>query len=300
MNTTLIAYLQLMRPANIITAIADILAGVAVAIAWHSGSDSLTFIPNEIGWLILSTIGLYGGGVVFNDVFDAKLDAVERPERPIPSGRASKSGAIILGITLLLGGILAAWQFSEIAAIIASFVAFLALLYDAWGKHQNIFGPINMGFCRGGNLLLGVSIIPEALDHYYLLAIIPVIFIAAVTMVSRGEVNGGNKIAIISGGILYLMVISLLGMGLSFLPNYTPIQALPFTLLFAYLVYPPLYKAFKSLKPQDVGKAVKAGVLSLIVMDAAIAAGFYNLYYSLGVLILLPISIFVAKLFAVT
>ena len=28
--------------------------------------------------LCLATIGLYGGGVVFNDVFDAGLDAVER------------------------------------------------------------------------------------------------------------------------------------------------------------------------------------------------------------------------------
>ncbi|MBT34217.1 MAG: polyprenyltransferase [Thalassobius sp.] len=299
-QTSLVAYLQLMRPANIITAIADILAGCAIAISFKHQSDSLTFIPTEIIWLILSTIGLYGGGVVFNDVFDAKLDAIERPERAIPSGRASKTGASILGLILLAFGVLTAWQVSEISAILALFVAVLALAYDFWGKHQNMFGPINMGVCRGGNLLLGVSIVPTALDYFFPLAIIPIIYIAAITMVSRGEVNGGNKIAIITGAIFYLIVLSLLGGAGNLYQNYFTLQALPFILLFAYLVYPPLIKALKTLQPQHVGKAVKAGVLALIVLDAALAAGFFNLYYGLGVLLLLPISIFIAKLFAVT
>ena len=72
--------LRLTRPANIVTAIADILAGVAISGFLRDGHD---YTP--VLWLVLSTVGLYGGGVVFNDVFDAKLDAVERPERPIPS-----------------------------------------------------------------------------------------------------------------------------------------------------------------------------------------------------------------------
>ncbi|NEP43227.1 MAG: UbiA family prenyltransferase, partial [Okeania sp. SIO2H7] len=75
------AYLQLMRPANIITAHADILVGYAA-----SGATD----PYRLGWLLLATTGLYGDGVVFNDVFDAELDAIERPERPIPSDRASR------------------------------------------------------------------------------------------------------------------------------------------------------------------------------------------------------------------
>ena len=299
-KTSLVAYLQLMRPANIITAIADILAGCGIAVSLNNTSDNLALIPAEVFWLILSTIGLYGGGVVFNDVFDAELDAVERPERAIPSGRISKKEATWLGALLLVFGVLTAWQISEISAILALFVAILAVLYDFWGKHQNMFGPINMGFCRGGNLLLGVSIVPAALDYFFPLAIIPIIYIAAVTMVSRGEVNGGNKVAILAGAFFYMIVLLCLS-GASFLyQDYEAFQAMPFILLFAYLVYPPLLKAFNSLKPQDVGKAVKSGVISLIVMDAALAAGFFNIYYSLGILLLLPISIFIAKLFAVT
>ncbi|MEM0982243.1 MAG: polyprenyltransferase, partial [Cyanobacteria bacterium P01_H01_bin.58] len=45
---------------------------------------------------------------------------------------------------------------------------------------------------------------------------------------------------------------------------------------------------------------VKSGVLSLIVLDAAIAAGFAGWPYGLAVLALLPLSIVLARMFAVT
>ena len=93
--------LSLTRPANLVTAVADVLAGMAIA------GYFLLYEPNvgAIGWLCLATVGLYGGGVVFNDVFDADLDAIERPERPIPSGAVSKQTAMVLGISLLAVGI---------------------------------------------------------------------------------------------------------------------------------------------------------------------------------------------------
>ncbi|MEP2348532.1 MAG: UbiA-like protein EboC, partial [Algoriphagus sp.] len=201
MNTSrLFAYLQLTRPANVVTAIADIWAGFAIAGAWAFilsdwGSASNEFLVN-LAWLSLSTIGLYAGGVAFNDVFDSELDAVERPERPIPSGRASKSGAAWMSLILLAVGVLAAAQVNLISAGIALAVALLAVLYDYWGKHQTILGPINMGLCRTGNLLLGVSVIPETLATFWPLGLIPLIFVAAITMISRGEVHGKNRNAL--------------------------------------------------------------------------------------------------------
>ena len=153
------AYLQLMRPANIVTAWADILAGfaasgcavlISVSPELPISSSSSNLMP--LAWLLLATTGLYGGGIIFNDVFDAEIDAIERPERPIPSGRASRMGASILGSLLLSAGILAASQVSWLSAALAFGIAVAAILYDAYSKHDPIFGPINMGVCRGGNL----------------------------------------------------------------------------------------------------------------------------------------------------
>ena len=48
-------------------------------------------------------------GMVLNDVFDAELDARERPRRPIPSGRIARATAARLGFGLLGLGIAAGW-----------------------------------------------------------------------------------------------------------------------------------------------------------------------------------------------
>ena len=290
------AYLQLMRPANIITAWADILLGYAAAGAVTMDKD-LNFMV--LSWLILATTGLYSGGVVFNDVCDAGLDAVERPERPLPSGRASLSGAFLLGTGLLFMGIAAAAMVSGLSAILATIVAITALLYDKYGKHQTVLGPLNMGVCRGGNLLLGVSAVPAAVGDRWYLALIPIIYIAAITAISQGEVYGGRKITgIVAIALIGLVIGNIVGLGL--LPEYTLLVTLPFLTLFAALVLPPFVKAAITPSPELIQTAVKAGVLSLIVLDATIAAGFANWIYGLLLLALLPVSRSLARIFSVT
>ena len=299
------AYLQLIRPANIVTAWADILVGCSAAsgvnIILELGArhlDANALMP--LVWLLLSTSGLYGGGVVFNDVFDLELDRVERPERPLPSSRASLTGARILGTVLLTLGILAAAQVSWVSAGVAVFVAGAALVYDSLGKHQALLGPLNMGVCRGGNLILGVSAVPAVLTERWFLALIPIVYIAAVTAVSRGEVEGGQRQTGVLAIVLVLLVLAaVLGLG-GLVTPYRWLATLPFALLFAGLVLPAFGKATQDPGPATIQKAVKAGVLSLIVLDAAIAAGFAGWPYGLAVLSLLPLSMGLARLFAVT
>lgn len=282
-----------MRPANIVTAWADILAGFAA-----SGAVGLINIQ-VLGWLLLATTGLYGGGIVLNDVFDAELDAQERPERPIPSGRASRQGATLLGSMLLVIGVVAAARVSPLSATLACGIALAATLYDAVGKHHPIIGPLNMGACRGGNLLLGISAVPAMIGEHWFLAVIPVIYIAAVTTISRGEVHGAKGITgIIALLLIGLVIAGLLGLGL--LQDYQVLAALPFVALFAVRVLLPFIKAVREPKPEQIRIAVKAGVLSLIVLDATVAAGFATLPYGLLVLSLLPISMALAQIFAVT
>lgn len=299
-----VAHLRLMRPANIITAIADIGAGFAASAALlhrAQGQDGLLLGTHlsSLLWLFLATIGLYGGGVVFNDVFDAELDKTERPERAIPSGAASILSASMLGASLLLLGILAAWQVSFLSGMLAIGIALLALLYDAWGKHRIFFGPLTMGLCRGGNLLLGASALPAMLPQLWYLGLIPVVYIAAITMISRGEVHGGNRRALKAGLFMYgLIVITILF--LAFFTGSAWWQVLPFVALFAYLIFPPLVKALQKQEGRLIGKAVKAGVLSLIVLNAAVATAFAGWLWGVAILLLLPLSRRVARSFAVT
>ncbi|MEM9161541.1 MAG: UbiA-like protein EboC [Cyanobacteria bacterium P01_F01_bin.4] len=300
-SSTLWAYLQMMRPANILTAWADILLGYAAS---GAALVSLTtpvvpesFIP--LGWLLLATTGLYGGGVVFNDVFDAELDAEERPERPIPSGRASMAEAIALGGVLLAIGVVAAAQVSWLSAALAGFIAVAALSYDAIAKHNAWLGPLNMGLCRGANLLLGVSALPLAVQADWFLALSPIVYIAAITTISRGEVHGGSRA---TGMVALLMLGTVIGgmFGLALLPNYAWLSVLPFATLFVALVLPEFIRAALNPTADQIRGAVRAGIICLIILDAAIAAGFTNWLYGLAVLALLPVSKGLAQLFAVT
>jgi 4-hydroxybenzoate polyprenyltransferase len=289
----LMGLLRLTRPANIVTAVSDILAGVALAEYTHLRGQP----PSSLYWLILSTVGLYGGGVVFNDVFDAALDRVERPERPIPSGLISEAEGALLGSVLLLVGIATAFMFSPFSGAIAIAIAIAALVYDKWGKHHNFLGPVNMGLCRGLNLLLGMSFVTPAIMLVGFLAMAPVLYIAAITMISRGEVHGGKSKTILAAAGLYGVVI--LAIATLSITN-RAYYAFAFLALFVLLIFPPLVRAFRAPVGPNIGKAVKAGVLALIIMNASWAAATGAISLAIIIALLLPVSIALAKLFAVT
>ena len=282
--------LELVRPPNLVTAAADAVAGYCIAGLPHGSS---------LPFLAASAVLLYGGGVVFNDVFDAALDAAERPERAIPSGRVSWQTASILGAVLLISGVGAASFVSITSGALALLIAGLAVFYDARGKRSAVGGPVNMGLCRAGSLLLGVSAAPHMLAHFAWLGVFPLLYIMAVTTVSRGEVHGGRRTA----QTLALLLMGTVLAGLALLGTVRGFhfwQSLPFLLLLAWRVLPAYIRAWRTLLPADAGRAVRAGVLSLIVLDAALAAASAGIFYGLAVLSLLLVASGIAKMFAVT
>jgi len=284
------ALLRLMRPANLVTAAADILAGWAAA-----------GIPGyrELALLAGSSVALYAGGVVLNDVFDAELDAVERPERPIPSGAISlRNAALSGGLWLAIGATLAALV-SLTSLAIAVLIALLAVLYDWLLKPHPVLGPAAVAGCRGLNLVLGISSAPAMIAHRWFLALIPFIYIAAITILSRGEVHGGSKaISRLTLAMNGSVIAGLLLLGRS--PSFGFPRALPFVLLLAWRVLPAFFKASRDPTPASIRRAVVAGILSLIMLDAALAAGYAGFLYGLATLALSLVAARVARLFAVT
>lgn len=291
---TLRPYLQLLRPANLITAVADILAGYSF-VFWTF--RNATYASPDLAWLCLSTLGLYGGGVVLNDFFDADLDAVERPERPIPSGRVRKSDVGWFGFGLLGLGVLAALPAGGSSWQIAAVVAGLTVLYNRFAKHHVFAGPLVMGLCRGGNLLLGMSAVDEALA-WGGVAAVPVAYIFAITLVSQGEVHGGGTWKLYVALLLFVVVQAVQVFFGRFGDNV--LTTLPFIALHAVFLYPPLFRAIQNPIGPNIGKAVKAGVISLILMDAAWAAATGQVWAALAIAALLPVSRFLAVKFAVT
>ncbi len=290
MEKTTAAYFELLRPPNVVTAAADILAGYAAA-----GRPT----PWMLTALMFSGMALYAGGVVLNDFFDRSLDALERPERPIPSGRVPAVHAAVAGAAFFAAGVASAFCVSVVSGVLATAIACCALLYDAWAKHQAILGPIFMGLCRGGNLLLGVSAAPVICGQRWFLALLPITYIVGVTIMSRGEVLGGSRrTAQLASGLIASAFGAIVLLGLT-MPFQLWWAAIPLLILI-YRVAPNLWRACRAPSPANIRVAVKSGVLSVIVFDAAIAAGFAGPWYGAGVLALLGLAGILARAFAVT
>ena len=286
------AYLELVRPPNLFTAAADVLAGY-LTVAAPDRIDG-----EQLSLLVVSTVCLYGGGVVLNDYFDEAVDRVERPERPLPSGRVTRSGARRLAVGLFVMGGLTAAEVGVTSLALALGIAFAAAFYDAIGKRTPL-GPLNMGLCRLLNLLLGVSAVPALLVDRLPLAILLMVHITGVTVLSRGEVWGAARATTVAMlGALATVTISLALLGATgALPDLTYLY---FLAAFLVVVAPPAVRAYTDPSPRNVGLAVKWGVLGLVLLDATFAAAFAGPWAGLAVAALLVPSTIIARLFAVT
>jgi 4-hydroxybenzoate polyprenyltransferase len=137
-----------------------------------------------------------------------------------------------------------------------------------------------------------------ALNQWWFIAFVPVVYIAAITMISRGEVHGGNKAVLYAAAVLYCIVIVAI-LFLSYM-NTQLWWTIIFLLPFALMIFFALIKAIRSAIPKNIGKAVKAGVIALILMNAAWASAFGAIIVAFLIVLLLPLSLWLSKLFAVT
>jgi hypothetical protein len=131
--------LKLGRVSNLPTVWTNILAGAVLAGAGGTGV--------QFALMLLAFSLFYTGGMFLNDAFDAPFDAVQRPERPIPSGEIGARAVFAWGFGLMVAGVaLLAW-FGSAPALAGLTLATAITFYD-WHHKQNLFGPVVMGLCR--------------------------------------------------------------------------------------------------------------------------------------------------------
>lgn len=131
--------LQLGRVSNLPTVWSNVLAGMVLA--------GGLLAPLPLLAVLLAASLMYVGGMFLNDAFDAEIDARERPERPIPSGRVTKAAVMAMGCGQLALGVLLLALVTPRAALAGILLAGAIVLYDAWHK-GNVFSPVIMGACR--------------------------------------------------------------------------------------------------------------------------------------------------------
>ncbi len=180
--TRLSDLLDLVRAPAALTVIGDTLVGAASA-RGRIGARGLA--------LSASSVCLYAAGMALNDYADAELDAQERPERPIPSGRVSRSLALGVGAGLTAAGIGLAFLAGRASGLVSLGLAASVWTYDLVAK-PTAAGPAVMAVCRGLDVMMGAagpqwqrSVLPAAVIAGHT---------ASLTALSRGEVHGTTPV----------------------------------------------------------------------------------------------------------
>ena len=175
---------ELVRAPAALTVPGDTLAGAASA-GWPAGARTAA--------LPVASTCLYWAGMALNDWADRQVDAVERPERPIPSGRVPAGTALAVAGTLTAAGVAAAAVGGgRRSAATAVVLAAAVWAYDLSPK-QGALSVATMASTRGLDVLLGASAGGlSGLRAAAVPAAMVAVHTAGVTALSRGEVHGGS------------------------------------------------------------------------------------------------------------
>ncbi|MFG2126245.1 SCO3242 family prenyltransferase [Streptomyces sp. NPDC048751] len=129
----------------------DVLAGAAAAGA--------PLTARTLG-VTTSSVCLYWAGMALNDYADATVDAVERPERPVPSGRVPRRTALAVAGGLTAAGLgVAALAGGRRGLLGALPLAGLVWAYDL-GLKSTPAGPAAMAGARALDVLAGALTAP--------------------------------------------------------------------------------------------------------------------------------------------
>ena len=266
--------------------------------------------PELFALLAAASCLFYLSGMVLNDVFDAEIDAGDRPDRPIPSGRVARKSAFIVGTAMWAIGLVLAWQAAFFTAdwrpaLLAHLLVVCIILYDKILKRTPV-APLAMGSCRTLNVLFGMSLsysttpgahgplrIPlQWTLHEWLIALGVGSYVVGVTIFARTEARASARSRLIAGLVVLLSGIVLL----TFIPLFTqyepPIEVstngwfLLWTVV-ALLIGRRCVTAITKPAPQNVQAAVRNCVHSIIVLDAAVCVGYASPFWAFAVLALL-------------
>jgi hypothetical protein len=141
------AWAELLRLPALFTVPGDALAGAAAASARPTSRTLLA---------IASSLCLYEAGMALNDWADRDVDAVERPHRPLPSGRVHPTAALGAACALTGAGLTLAACAGRPALTVAVPLAATVWAYDLALKNTPA-GPFAMATARGLDLLLGAA-----------------------------------------------------------------------------------------------------------------------------------------------
>ena len=154
------AFLELMRSKNCIMAGFSALIAVFITASIldnHSFlSDYFEFFVNLMK-MFFTVFLVTAGGNMLNDYYDIEIDRVNKPHRPLPSGRIGRKEALYLAVLFFIIGIIFTY-FTCLETIIIGLINIILLIgYAKILKRTILLGNLTVAYLTGSTFLFGAS-----------------------------------------------------------------------------------------------------------------------------------------------
>jgi len=203
------AYIDISRPANGVIASASVFLGALL-----SGGGPI--LP--ISYVAAAAFLILSAGNAINDRCDVEIDRINKPGRPIPSGRISKGEATIFSVLCSALGVLLSLLVNLAATFISIGVVLLLFLYAIKLKRTPLLGNAVVAILTGLTFISGGVAVEKPLG-----ALIPSIFAFLFTLAREvvkdiedveGDRSAGAKTAPVVWGARTAALISAIVMGI--------------------------------------------------------------------------------------
>jgi len=165
-------YLEIIRPVNGVMAAIAVWIGTIVAGAGFAPSD-FTMLGMVAVFLISSA------GMIVNDIFDINIDRINRPERPLPSGRLSRKNAYTFAALLFVIGNALSYLINSNVLLIAIFASVILVAYAARLKKIMMAGHV------GISLLVALTFVYGGFISGNYIVTIPLALLAFLSNIGR-------------------------------------------------------------------------------------------------------------------
>ena len=179
-------FFKITRPVN------AIVAGIAAIVAYLIATG--TVIPATLLLFVIVAL-ITSAGNVINDYFDADIDAVNRPDRPIPSGSVSRESAIRFALVLFVAGVFFSLFTTPLCIGLAVFNSLLLVAYASRLKRCPLVGNIVVSYLSASMFLFGGAL-NGAGSMFHVLPVAAITFFAMLArelLKASEDVEGDRK-----------------------------------------------------------------------------------------------------------
>ncbi len=171
MYKKILSVIKICRPLNVL------IVFVTVIVAGFISSKN-NEIPLQTFLAAVSASFFAAAGYIINDIFDIKIDRLNRPDRPLVSGSVSIKSAIVYYITFSFTGLLLVILINYTAVVIAILTIILLFIYSYKFKSVTLLGNFSIAVLTGLTFIYGgVSV------NNISFAIIPALFALLINLI---------------------------------------------------------------------------------------------------------------------